>query len=289
MSEQDAIPKLEKAVVDALIEAVREAGKTEIMPRFRHLSDSDISTKQGPDDLVTVADKAAEALISQRVKDIIPDAHIVGEEAVADDPSLLEGIDTSEWCVIIDPIDGTSNFAHGIAVFGVILAVTYRGQTVFGLLYDPVMDDWIMGLRGEGAFFCTPSTSPRPLAPVGQVPVEKAHGYVALWLFEEHQQVEIINNYPRFARISCLRCSCHEYRQMALGNAHFVVSATPKPWDHAAGVLIMRELGGRGSVDTLDDYQAGAINELSLVAGVSNLHDDVRELVFTKRPTKRAS
>ena len=271
---------LDTPTVNALIDAVREAARVEIMPRFRHLSASDIKTKSGPDDLVTVADKAAEALISQRVRSILPEAAIVGEEAVADNPELLRDIDGTDWCVIIDPIDGTSNFAHGIAVFGVILAVTYRGQTVFGLLYDPVMDDWIMARHGEGAFFCTPEMPAKALEPLVSLPVDQAHGYVALWLFDKDEQAGILSRYPRFSRISCLRCSCHEYRQMAMGHVHFVVSSTPKPWDHAAGVLVLRELGGIGSVGGNDDYLAGALNARSLVAGISSVQNDVRELLF---------
>ena len=281
MSEQDALLTLDTATVDALIGIVREAASVEIMPRFRQLSAADIQTKSGPDDLVTVADKAAEKFISERVRDILPAAAIVGEESVADNPELLHNIDKSEWCVIIDPIDGTSNFAHGIAVFGVILAVTYRGQTVFGLLYDPVMDDWIMARHGEGAWFCTTDAPAKALQPLVSLPVEEAHGFVALWLFDKDEQAEILSRYPRFSRISCLRCSCHEYRQMALGHVHFVVSSTPKPWDHAAGVLVLRELGGEGSVGGSNNYRAGSLDAHSLVAGIASVQSDVRKLLFT--------
>lgn len=273
--------RLDASTIGALIEAVRDAARLEVMPRFRHLAATDIQTKQGPDDLVTVADKAAEALITSRVRTIMPVAAIVGEEAVADNPDLLSAIDDAEWCVIIDPIDGTANYAHGIAVFGIILAVTYRGQTVFGLLYDPVMDDWVMATAGGGAFFCRPDSPPRALSQLPSLPISEANGYVALWLFEKDQQAEILSRYPRFSRVSCLRCSCHEYRQMALGFAHFVVSPSPRPWDHAAGVLIMRELGGAGSVGKEDDYRASDINARALVAGMASVQTEVRELLFS--------
>ena len=281
MSEKDSLPVLDITIANALIEAVREAARKEIMPRFRHLSASDIKTKTGPDDLVTVADKAAEELISERVRAIFPEAAIVGEESVADNPELLRDIDLSDWCVIIDPIDGTSNFANGIAVFGVILAVTYRGQTVFGLLYDPIMDDWIMARHGEGAFFCASDAPAKALDPLVSLPIEQANGFVALWLFDEDEQSVILSRYPRFSRISCLRSSCHEYRQMALGHVHFIVSSTPKPWDHAAGVLILRELGGEACVEGVDDYRAGSLNSRSLVAGIASVQNDVRKLLFT--------
>ncbi|MFK7996898.1 MAG: inositol monophosphatase [Granulosicoccus sp.] len=276
-----AIPqRLDQGIIKELIDTVRQAASLEVMPRFRHLSASDVNTKQGPDDLVTVADKAAEAYISKRVREIMPGAAIVGEEAVADDPGLVNVIDTSEWCVIVDPIDGTSNYAHGIAVFGIILAVTYCGQTVFGLLYDPVMDDWVMASAGGGAFFCRPDAPPRALAQLPSPVVSEAHGYIALWLFAKHRHADLLMRYPQFLRISCLRCSCHEYRQMALGHAHFSVSPSPKPWDHAAGVLIMRELGGAGSVDPASDYLPGARDARALIAGVAGIQTQVRSLLF---------
>lgn len=236
---------LDQNVIDGLIDAVRFAARTEIMPRFRQLDAADIDTKSGPDDLVTIADKRSEVVIADRVRSLLPDALIIGEEAVATDPSLLEHLAEAKLAVIIDPIDGTNNFAKGLAVFGVILAVVADGQTVFGLLYDPVVDDWIMATRGGGVTFQrgdgTTSTLDAPNPPAS---VAAAEGYVSVFMFNKTEQTQISKGYPAFARLNSLRCSCHEYRMMALGHADFCLNGGAHPWDHAAGALVLSELGG---------------------------------------------
>ena len=122
------------------------------MPRFRALSEADINTKSAPDDLVTAADLAAEALITAQLGRAFPAALILGEEAVAANPSLRDQLADAEMAIIIDPVDGTWNYARGLALFGVILAVTRYGVPIYGLLYDPVIDDWIVS--SENADTC---------------------------------------------------------------------------------------------------------------------------------------
>ena len=128
----------------ALIDAVRTVARAEITPRFRALSDEDVDEKSSAEDLVTIADKRAEVALTAAVKDILPGARVVGEEAVAADKSILDDVAKPGRTVIIDPIDGTWNFANGVAVFGVILAVIEDGETVMGLLYDRVGYDWVV-------------------------------------------------------------------------------------------------------------------------------------------------
>ncbi|MEM6596082.1 MAG: inositol monophosphatase family protein, partial [Pseudomonadota bacterium] len=108
---------------DALIEIVRTTAKAEITPHFRALTPQQIDAKSAPDDLVTIADRAAELALSQAIHELMPDARIVGEEAVAADKTVLARVKEPGLVVVIDPIDGTWNYANGIATFGVILAV----------------------------------------------------------------------------------------------------------------------------------------------------------------------
>lgn len=236
---------LDKDTIDALIGAVRKAARDEIMPLFRKLDMRSIDSKSAPDDLVTVADRAAELAIGQAVHDILPDAAIVGEEAVAADKSVLGHMKEPGQVVVIDPIDGTWNYAQGIATFGVILAVIEDGETVFGLLYDPSFDDWIMAVRGEGAFYCTADGVQRQLqleAPPSEL--SDCFGFVGLYLFSHERQVELATTLPKFRRTLSLRCSCHEYRLLAQGASQFCLNGMLNVWDHAAGVLIYQEAGG---------------------------------------------
>lgn len=235
---------LSENIKSGLIDAVRFAAKTEIMPRFRNLPEGAIETKAHADDLVTIADRRAEKVIGERAADLLPEALILGEEAVAADPALLANFASAETSVIIDPVDGTSNFATGLATFGVLLAVRQGGKTVFGLLYDPVMDDWIVAEPGLGAHFVNAKGEKRQLMLASEKPLSQLTGYVPLYLFPEDKRHGIVSGYPDFKRITTLRCSCHEYRMMALGHTDFTLNAMAKPWDHAAGALMLKECGG---------------------------------------------
>ncbi|MEL7215897.1 MAG: inositol monophosphatase [Pseudomonadota bacterium] len=226
-----------------LVEIVRAASRVEIMPRFRALNAADIKVKSRADDLVTEAELVTERRITAAVAELMPAAAIVGEEAVAADPSILSRIADAETCVILDPIDGTWNYAHGSSTFGVILAVTHRGETVFGLLYDPVNDDWIEAERGGGAWFCRAGRR-EPLTLTPAPPLAEAHAFIAPYLLPPETRPALWSAMQAVGRASSLRCSCHEYRMLATGAAQIGFAAMLNPWDHAAGVLIHREAGG---------------------------------------------
>lgn len=234
---------------DGLIAAVREAARVEIMPRFRRLAPGEIATKTSVSDLVTVADRAAEQAISEAARRLMPDAAIVGEEAVSDDPAVLGRLRAGGRAVIIDPIDGTWNFASGLATFGVILAVVEDGQTIFGLLYDPVCDDWVMARRGSGAWYARPGETVTRLATPPARDQGQAHAFVPLFLYPADDRPRIAAQMPDWGRVTSLRCSCHEYRTLAFGHADLIVAPDPKPWDHAAGVLVIEEQGGAAISD----------------------------------------
>ena len=231
--------------IHALIETVRQVARAEIVPHFRNLELGQIDAKSAPDDLVTIADRAAELAIAKAVHNILPDAAIVGEEAVSADKTVLARVKEPGLVVVIDPIDGTWNYANGIATYGVILSVIQDGETVFGLLYDPSYDDWIMARAGEGAYFCRSDGAKRRLQ-LSAVPeqLSDCFGFVGLYLFSQERQAQIAAALPGFRRTTSLRCSCHEYRLLAQGSAQFCLNGMLNVWDHAAGVLIYQEAGG---------------------------------------------
>src|SRR6185437_792815 len=100
----------------------------EVMPRFEKLESGDISEK-GPGDLVTVADIAAEHRLTPALRGLLPGSLVVGEEAVAADPAVLALLDGDDYVWVVDPIDGTANFAAGIPLFAVMVALIRRGET----------------------------------------------------------------------------------------------------------------------------------------------------------------
>ncbi len=231
-----------ECVVEGLIQAVRFAARAQIMPRFRNTASEEIDTKSGPDDLVTIADRAAERVIAEAAAKLLPGALVIGEEAVDEDAGILDALPEASLAVIIDPIDGTWNFANGLPLFGVILAVVENEQTTFGLLYDPISDEWIRASSGGGAFYCSPSGAKRRLlidrTGCGTV------GLVPLHLFPSAARRKLALRLVDFDRTMSFRCSCFEYWLLAMGACDFGISGLMKPWDHAAGELVYREAGG---------------------------------------------
>lgn len=236
---------LEDAAETALISAVRAAARSQIIPRYRALGSDEVRAKGRPDDLVTEADLAVEKLLTEQIPSFLPGALVLGEEAAAHDPGLIARAAGHETCVIVDPVDGTWNFANGLSVFGTILAVLREGQAVWGLLYDPLMDDWIVARKGGGVEYVRPGLAPAPCQLGAATPLPARVGLMSPALFPVDQRVGLASRAAAsFDRTMGLRCSCHEYRLMLQGGASWSLSSSPMPWDHAAGVLAMTELGG---------------------------------------------
>lgn len=251
----------------AIIEVVRSVAKQEILPRFRTLSEDAIETKSGFDDLVTEADLAAEKAMTEQFQKLIPHALVVGEEAVAEDEAVLNKLDTDALVIIIDPIDGTWNYANGIAAFGVLIAVSFKGETLFGLLYDVVNDDWIEASKGEGAWYVKPNESRRRLLLSASPADEKLVGIYSPFLFKDlEQRKQAAMAQTRYARIMALRCSCHEYRTFLGNNIDFFISPKPNSWDHAAGILAIQESGGAVAMHDGSKYSPSIRKGMIVVA-----------------------
>jgi len=258
---------LSPAQQSALVNLVRRAARTEILPRFRTAGRAGAMAKTGPRDLVTEADHAAEAMIARGLQRLFPHALIAGEEAVAARPELRDEVSEAEMAIIIDPVDGTWNFVHGLALFGVIVAVTRFGRPVLGLLYDPVADDWIIADETTPARGVAASGVERAATTSAGGALDDLHGYVHASLMDRARREAF---YPRLAALgqaTALRCSCHEYRLLAQGAVDFVLSDRLNPWDHAAGVLICRRAGGVARMLDGRDYDTAHHEGVLLCAG----------------------
>lgn len=258
-------------VQQQLIEIVRRAAKAEILPRFRNLSEDAIRSKSAPDDLVTDADQRAERMMTAAIRDLLPAATVIGEEAVAEDSASLGDIAGAELALVIDPVDGTWNFARGLNQFGVILAATSFGETIFGLLYDPLADDWIVARRGEGAWFGRPDGTQRQLQVSETDRLDEMVGSTSIRLFPKPQQYQLAAAFPDFQRMMAFGCACHEYRTMAFGFVDFMLTGKLMPWDHAAGLLIHAEAGGYSALLDGTPYKP-TVHQGHLLAASSRNH-----------------
>lgn len=249
-----------------VINILRRAARAEVLPRFRNLTASDIRTKSGPLDLVTAADIGAEAMITRALRRAFPDALIVGEEAAAEEHTLLDKIADAPLAFILDPVNGTSNFASGLALFGMILAVTRFGRPAFGVIYDPVNDDWMLADDLSPARLQRPMSQPQDVRASTGKPTEDLTGYLPLGMFPKDQRIKLAATLPEFSRVNSLRCSAHEYRMLAQGHADFMLSGSLHPWDHAAGALICERAGAHVEMLSGGPYDASLRSGHLLVA-----------------------
>lgn len=233
-----------RAQLAELVQIVRAVARAEIMPRFRRLQPGDVQAKTGPLDLVTVADEAAEAALVKALHAVHPSAVMVGEEGTSRDPSLPHAIADAALCFIIDPIDGTSNFAAGLPLFGTMVAVTRHGETVAGIIHDPVCDDTAVALKGQGAWMEGRDSGPAPLRVAAPAPLAAMSGSLSWRFSPEPRRSTVCARLPRIAGAWDYRCAAHQYRMAAGGHSHFNIFHRLLPWDHAAGVLLHIEAGG---------------------------------------------
>ncbi len=227
-----------------LVLLLRTAARKEILPRFQRLDPGDIRYKTGPLDLVTEADEAAERMITTGLLHVFPGCVVVGEEAASSNPGLLGRLDGAELAFVVDPVDGTQNFAAGLPLFGVMAAAIVNGEIVAAVIHDPIGDDSAVALRGEGAWVELVGGKRRDLRVAAPVEVPQMTGSVGWRYLPREQRATVARNQTKVASTFDLRCAAHQYRMLAGGHCHFMLFNRLMPWDHAPGWLLHQEAGG---------------------------------------------
>jgi fructose-1,6-bisphosphatase/inositol monophosphatase family enzyme len=237
-----------RALASAVAALLREAARAEIMPRFRRLAPDAVRAKSGPLDLVTEADEAAERVIEAGLARLFPGCVVVGEEGASADPAMLDRLAEADCAFVVDPVDGTANFAAGVPLFGCMAAMFLRGEVVAGWIHDPLGDDTAIALRGEGAWVeDAEGVTHGAMQVAAPVPVARMVGAVSWNWMPEPLRSQVPGRLPRLAAAVAYRCAAHEYRLVAGGHAHLLVYNRLLPWDHAPGWLLHAESGGHAA------------------------------------------
>jgi myo-inositol-1(or 4)-monophosphatase len=216
---------------------------------------------KGDVDLVTVADRKSEALILERIRKQFPTHDVMGEEG-----TRIETGSDYKWYV--DPLDGTTNFAHGYPVFCVSLAVEHRGKRIAGIVYDPTRDEMFSAELGGGARLNDRAIHVSTIANLGECliatgfPSQKRHKNPNIYFY--HQLTLRTHGVRRAGSAALDLCN------VASGRFDGFWEFNLNPWDTAAGVLIVEEAGGK-----VTDFKGGEFQIASRETLASNglVHD----------------
>ncbi|MFP1129774.1 inositol monophosphatase family protein [Asticcacaulis sp. W401b] len=246
---------IQSALIQAMVAAIRKACKG-VSRDFGEISELQVSRK-GPGDFVTAADKRVEAALFEELTRLRPGYGFLGEEQ-----GLREGTDkTHRW--IVDPIDGTTNFMHGIPVFACTVALERDGDIVAGVTYNPITNDLYWAEKGKGAYHndrrlrvSARKVMEDSLIATG-LPFVGKTGH-AQALKELHQIMQ------RTAGIRRLGACSLDLAMVAAGQVDGYWERGLKPWDMAAGTLLITEAGGK--IGSLDGDQSPLITGEMLAA-----------------------
>ena len=222
--------------------------------------------KKGEIDLVTDADLAAEEIVLEMLRNHFPKDNILSEEA-----GIRDGSSERNW--IVDPLDGTTNFAHGFPFFAVSIALEVEKEIVLGIVYNPFMGEFFEAQKGEGSFL---NGTPIHVSNARKLSDSLLSTGFPYDIRERSNRI--------FERFKAMVVSCQGVRRggsaavdmcyVAAGRLDGHWEENLKPWDTAAGVVIVSEAGGRLSTF---DGQPFTPYQKSLVVCTPTIHGEVVE------------
>ena len=222
-------------MIEILKETALQAGKIALADMSR-LTNENIHSKSNILDLVTDTDRKVEEFIVSQLKKNFPDYGFYGEETGKDHAD-------SEYCFVIDPLDGTASFTHKLPNWGISIGLTRNGKVIAGVIYQPVMDKLYYAELGKGSF-----CNGRKLAPSNRAKLSDAIAVTGFFCLREGWKEE--NNLRYFSRIAPHLCDIRKYGSAALdcckvaeGIIDFYWELALQPYDMTAGVIIASEAG----------------------------------------------
>lgn len=217
---------------EEVLTLIQDVAAEVITPRFRALARHEVIEKN-PGDLVTVADREAEVLLTLALTTAHPDAVVLGEEAYAADPTLLERFVAAEHAFTVDPVDGTKNFVNGSPDHAVMVSETRGGEPARSWIWQPEHEVAWVAEHGAGVW--------RNGVRVHRTPVdqpEAAKGATSIWKLRG----TALGDLPPM-RLSWVCCGV-DYPRLLEGDCDYLIYSRSNAWDHVPGALMVREAGG---------------------------------------------
>lgn len=242
----------------------RKAGQIQL--EYFRSKNINIEYKLNASDIVTVADKKSEADIINHIKATYPDHSILSEESGAD-------ISDSDFCWVIDPLDGTTNFSQGLPTFAVSIGVKYKGKTIIGVVYIPYLNEMFHAIKGEGAFLNNNQIFASEKRELNQSVVSTG--------FPVDKDTNSDNNLDNFSRIMPRVRGIRRFGSAAIDLCYVAAGIFDgywelnlHEWDVCAGELIAAEAGAIVTHFRTD-------RKISVLAAPSAIHDQLLPLLHT--------
>ncbi len=244
----------------------REAGAVHM--RYFRGNELDIRSKLNDSDVVTAADKAAEKVLIDHIREAYPDHSILSEESGADQHA-------GDYRWVIDPLDGTTNFSQGLPLFSVSIGIEHNGETVVGVVFAPYLNELFHAVRGEGAWL-----NGEPVSVSGKTTLEQS---VVATGFPVDKLENPDNNLDNVARVMPLVRGMRRLGSAAIDLCYVAAGFLDgywelnlHAWDASAGLLIVEEAGGSYTHFRFD-------RNISVVAGTPAIHDLLLPMLSTGR------
>lgn len=263
---------MSKPYLHVLKECVIETGKNSLRHLEGHI---DAGSKASHKELVTFVDRQNEQMAVQRIKENFPHHKIMGEESYTG-----EVFEPNDFTWIIDPIDGTTNYLHQKQSFAISIALYQNGQGICGAIYNPSTDELFWAEKGSGAYL----NNKRLL--MNSASVTLTNSLISTYIRYDQEEKELgfekfvhyIANESRGIRM--IGCGSLELAYVASGRFNAYFSSLQKPWDFAAGKLLIEEAGGKITClngDLINAYLPGS----SILAASKELHQEILNISKT--------
>ncbi|MFD0617530.1 inositol monophosphatase family protein [Paenibacillus sp. GCM10027629] len=238
-----------------------------------------LDIKTSSHDLVTEVDKGAEKLIRRLIMTHFPDHSFLGEESTgvgaAAATSALNEVKQSDYLWIVDPIDGTTNFVHGLPLYSVSIALAHKGEVIVGVIYDPARDELFVAEKGKGAYVHGVRMK------VSQE--ENLESSLIATGFPTDRDVLLPLNLagiqavaPRVRNIRTIGSAALSLAYVATGRLSGFWELNLNAWDLAAGVLLIQESGGKVTDTAGNPYHLGVRHVL---ATNGHIHEELQQVL----------
>ncbi len=252
--------------LELALDAARAAGR--ITLEYFRRDDLQVERK-GDNSPVTVADRQAEEHLRRRIAEVFPEDAVLGEE-------LPEKPGTSGFRWILDPIDGTKSFIHGVPLYGTLVGVEHADEPVIGVILIPALNECVYAATGQGAWYVNEDEPPRP-AKVSACPKLSEGLFLTSEVasFDKVDGGDVYRRLEASARLARSWGDCYGYLLVATGRAELMIDPVVALWDVAALMPVIEEAGG-----TLTDWQGRrSIRSGNCIATNGHVFDEVLTLV----------